>query len=112
MKTVKSYHGLYLKCEVFLLADVFEKFTNNSLMYYELFPSHYLSASCLSWDSMLNITKHILKRLGFSDISNRYSNKYLNPYSPKQESKHIIYLDANNLYVCAMSKFIPASGFK
>ena len=34
-------------------------------------------------------------------ISNRYSkanNKYLKSYGPKHESKHIIYLDANNLY--------------
>ena len=33
-------------------------------------------------------------------------------YGPKQESKHIIYLDANNLYGYAMSKFLPTSGFK
>ena len=48
-------------------------------------------------------------------ISNRYSkpnNKYLNSYDPKQESKHIIYLDANNLYDHAMSKFFSRSGFK
>ena len=46
---------------------------------------------------------------GVSCISNRYSkanNKYLKSYDPKQESKHIIYLDANNLYGYAMSKFI------
>ena len=33
-------------------------------------------------------------------------------YDPKQESKHIIYLDPNNLHGCAMSKFLPTSGFK
>ena len=44
---------------------------------------------------------------GISDISNRYSkanNKYLKSYNPKQESKHIIYLEANNLYRYAMPK--------
>ena len=30
----------------------------------------------------------------------------------KQESKHIIYLDANKLYDYAMCKFLPTSGFK
>ena len=31
MKTDERYHDLYLKCEVLLLADAFEKFRNNSL---------------------------------------------------------------------------------
>ena len=50
-----------------------------------------------------------------SDIFNRYikaNNTYLKPYYPKQESKHIIYLDGNNLYGYAMSNFLRASGFK
>ena len=50
-----------------------------------------------------------------SYISNRYSkanNKYLKSYDPKQQSKHIIYLGANNLYAYALSKFSPISGFK
>ena len=33
-------------------------------------------------------------------------------YDPKQESKHIMYLDANNLYGYVMSKFLPSSRFK
>ena len=36
MKTMKNNHGLYLKYDVLLLADVFEKFRNNSLKNYEL----------------------------------------------------------------------------
>ena len=47
MKTMKDYHDLYLKCDVLLLADVFEKFRNNSLKNYGLCPSHYLSATVL-----------------------------------------------------------------
>ena len=44
MKTMKHYHDLYLKCDVLLLADAFEKFRNNSLKNYGLCPSHYFSA--------------------------------------------------------------------
>ena len=54
-------------------------------------------------------------RGGISNISNRYSklkSKDLKFYDQKQESKHIIYLDANNLYGFAMSKYLPKSGFK
>ena len=57
MKTVKGYHNLCLKCDVLLLADVFEKLRNNSLKNYGLCPSHYLSASALSCDAMLNMKK-------------------------------------------------------
>ena len=52
---------------------------------------------------------------GIFYISNIYSktnNTYLKSYESKQESKHIIYLSANNLFDNAMSKLIPTSGFK
>ena len=37
---------------------------------------------------------------------------YFKSYDPKQESKHITYLDANNLYGYTMPKFLPANGFR
>ena len=43
MKVMKDRHDLYLKCDVLLRADVFEKFRNNSLKKYGLCQSHYLS---------------------------------------------------------------------
>ena len=111
-----------------MLADVFEKFRNNSLRNYRLCPSHYLSAPCLSWNATLKMAKiklelipdpdmYIFFEKGTTDfyIFNRYSkasNKYLKYYGPKQESKHIIFLDANNLYAYAMSKFLQTRGFK
>ena len=116
MKTMKDYHDLHLKCDILLLAGVFEKFRNNSLRNNGLCPTHYLSAPGLSWDAMLKMTKTELElipdpdmyiffekvtRGGISYISNRCNkanNKYWKTYGPKQESKHIIYLDANNLY--------------
>ena len=40
---MKDYHGMYLKCNVLLLADVSEKYRNSSLKKYEL--CHYLRAT-------------------------------------------------------------------
>ena len=56
MKTIKDYHDFYLRCDV-LSADVLEKFRNNSLKNYGLYPSHYLSAPAWSWDAMIKMTK-------------------------------------------------------
>ena len=92
--------------------------------------SHYLSAPGLSWDAMLKIIEIELElipdldiyiffqkgaRERISYISNRYSkasNKYLKSYDPKQESKHILYLDVNNLYGYAMRRLLLTSGLK
>ena len=130
IKGIKDYQDLYLKCDVLLLADVFEKFRNNSLNNYGLCPSHYLSALTLSCDGMLNMVKvedelipdpdmYIFfkkgKRGGVSYICNRYSktnNKYFKSYDPKQESKYIIYLDANNLYGYMIPEILATSSFK
>ena len=38
---MKYYHDLYFKSDVLLLADVFEKFRNNSLRNYGICASHY-----------------------------------------------------------------------
>ena len=57
MKKMKYYHDLYLRCDVSLLTNAFEKFRNNSLKNYGLFPSYYLSEPGLSWDEMLKMTK-------------------------------------------------------
>ena len=59
MKTTKDYHNLYLKLDVLLLADVFEKFRNNKLTNYGLSPSHYLRPPGIIWDAMLKIKKYL-----------------------------------------------------
>ena len=57
IKTMTDHHNLYLKCDVLLLANVFEKCRNSSLKNCELWLSHYLSAPALIWDTMLSVTK-------------------------------------------------------
>ena len=55
MNRMGDYHDLYLKTDVSLLADVFEKFNNACLKYYGLDPCHYFSSPELSWDAMLKM---------------------------------------------------------
>ena len=127
ISTMGDYHDLYLKTDVLLLADIFEKFINTCLEYYGLDPYHYFGSPGLSWDAMLEMTEIELElisdidmhlfvergmRGGISYIAKRHSranNKY---YDDKKPSKYIMYLDANNLYGWAMSQYLPYSEFK
>ena len=119
MHTIGDYHDLYLKTDVLLLADVFEKFINTCLDYHGLDPCHYFPSPGLSWDAMLKMTTielelriraieidmHLFIEKGMrgsiSYINKRHSksnNKYMKCYDRSEESKYITYLDANNLY--------------
>ena len=70
IKDLGAYHDHYLKKDVFLLTDVFEKFIDTCLKVYALDPYDYFSSSGLSWDSMLKMTGVKLEKI--SDI-----DKYL-----------------------------------
>jgi len=122
-----DYHDLYVKSDVLLLADVFENFREICLNYYKLDPAHFYTAPGLSWAACLKMAKVELELLtdvdmhlfiedglrgGISVICNRYSMaKYLPNYRQHEESKYIIYLDANNLYGWAMSQPLPMDSF-
>ena len=56
MKTFSEYYDLYLKCDVLLLCDVFEKFIDSCLKYYGLDTCHYFSSPGLAWDAMLKMS--------------------------------------------------------
>ena len=129
--TMKDYHDLYLKTDVLLLTDVFENFRDVCLQHYHLDPCWYYTAPGLAWDAALKKTKVSLQLLndvdmllmfekgirgGISTISKRYAkanNPYMNKdYNPKEPTKYVTYLDANNLYGWAMSKPLPTGRFK
>ena len=57
MNIMGDYRDLYLKTDVLLLADVFEKFIKKCLDYYRLDRCHYFSSPGLSWDAMLKMIK-------------------------------------------------------
>ena len=48
---------MYVQCDTFLLADVFENFKNKCIEIYELDPAHFLSAPGLAWQACLKKTK-------------------------------------------------------
>ena len=93
-----DYHNHYLKKDVLLLADVFEKFIDTCLKYYGLDPCHYFSSPGLSWDAMLKMTGVKLEKIsdidkylfiekgsrgGISYIAKRYAKgnkKYMSDY--------------------------------
>ena len=130
MKNMANYHDYYLKKDVLLLADVFEKFIYTCLKFYGLHPCHYFSCPGLSWDVMLKMTgvkleeisdvdKYLFIKKGLrgaiSYIAKKYAkanNKYMNDYDPKKSSKFVTYLDMNNLYGWDLSEYLPYGKFK
>ena len=130
MKNMGDYHDHYLKKDVLLLADVFEKFIKTCLKYYELDPCHYFSSLGLRWDAMLKMTGVKLEKIsdidkylfiekglrgGISYIAKRYAkanNKYMNDYDPKKLSTFMSCFDMNSLYGWAVSDYFPYEGFQ
>ena len=63
MKNLRHYHEHYLKKDVLILADVFEKFIDTCFKFYRLDPCHHFSSPELSWDAMLKITGMSLEKI-------------------------------------------------
>ena len=128
--TFRKYHDLYLKSDVLLLADFFEKFRRTCMESYGLDAAHYYSAPGMAWDAALKLTNVKLElfdneemytftersiRGGISQISKRFAkanNKYCPDYDPLKPINYLIYLDANNLYGWAMSQYLPTGNFR
>ena len=125
-----EYHGLYVRSDTLLLADVFENFRQSCLKNYELDPADFVSLPSLAWQACLkktNVELELLKnydmflmveegiRGGICHAIQRYAkanNKYMKDYDKKKKSSYIQYLDANNLYGKAMTGKLPVRGFR
>ncbi|KAB0801617.1 hypothetical protein PPYR_03803 [Photinus pyralis] len=128
-KNLGEYSDIYLKCDVLLLADVFENFRDLCMKIYGLDSAHYFTAPGLTWDAMLKYSKvrlelltdmdmyHFFKkgiRGGVSTCITRKSvanNEHLMDYDPQHLKSFIQYLDVTNLYGSAMREYLPHSGF-
>ena len=129
-QTLGDYHDIYLKTDVVLLADVFQKFRRTCMNTYKLDPLHYYTAPSLSWDALLKYTEIDLELLtdidmhlfiekgmrgGISMVSKRHANAnnpYVADYDKTRDSNYIMDYDAHNLYCVAMSRSLPYRGFK
>ena len=68
IKNYGKYHDLYIQCDTFLLADVFENFRNKFIKIYGLDPAHFLSAPGLVWQAYFKKTKVKLELLTDIDM--------------------------------------------
>ena len=67
-RTLGDYHDVYLKSDVYLLADVFENFRSTALKTYRLDPAHYFTLPGFSWDALLRTTAITLELLTDIDM--------------------------------------------
>ena len=111
---------MYLKTDVLLLFDFFEKFIDVCLKDYGLIPCHYFSSPGLSWDAMLKMTGIRLEKISdidmhlFLEKGMRGGVSYISKRCSKSDGNtDIMYRDMNNLYGTVMSfDCLTYGGFK
>ena len=103
IKNLGEHHDLYLKTDVLLLCDVFEKFIDIYLKDYGLDPCHYFSSPGLSWDAILKMTDTKLEKIHdidmylFLEKGIRGGVSYISKrYAKSKDDISIMYWDMNN----------------
>ena len=107
-----------MKTDLCHISDVFQKFSNFAYETYELDPRHSYTLPGFSWQAMLKLKKIELElisdpdmylflmdtiRGGISICNKKHviaDNKYIDKNT--KNNKHLLYLDANNLYGYSM----------
>ena len=130
IENLGQYQDLYVKTDTLLLADVFENFRSFCLSNYKLDPANYVTLPGIAWDACLRMSNTTLQLLtdkemyefiesgirgGYACIVKRFAkanNPYIHDFNPKDPISYILYLDANNLYGCAMVQMMPVRNFR
>ena len=115
IKTRKELTELYLKTDVVLLADVFEKFIKVSSNEFKINPLHCVSLAGYTWECGLKYIMINLQTLQDKDmilllesnIRGGISSVTGDRYVKSTENKNILYIDANILYGWAMNQYLP-----
>lgn len=130
---IGEYSKFYLVVDVCGLADVYEKFRNDSIQAYGMDPIYYLSLPGFAWGAMFRKTQVKLDILtdhqmfvfyeqsirgGLTQLTKHYQkadNVYTNPEKHVDEndkSRYLFLFDANGLYSWAMTQCLPVGGHK
>jgi hypothetical protein len=133
-----QYFNLYLKSDICLLADVFQRFRAVLYNNFGLEALHYVSLPSYAWASMLKVTGvniellcdseyyqafEAMKRGGMVNVPHRYAkaqNKYtraedagqLNVGAAEDDDTFIAYYDVNSSYASSLSEPLPLSDFR
>ena len=120
IKTGKELTELYLKTDVVLLADMFEKFIKVSLNDFKINPLYCVSLPAYTWECGLKYTRITLQTLPDEDmilllensIREGISSVMGDRYVTSEEFEKTLYIDANFLYGWAMSQYLPYNDIK
>ena len=120
IKNGKELSELYLKSDVILLADVFEKFIKISVEEFGINPLYCVSLPGYTWQCGMKYTDIKLQTLQDKDmilllennIRGGISSIMGHRYIKSNENKKILYFDANNLYGHSMSEPLPYDEIK
>ena len=130
-RNLGDYHDIYLKTDVLLLADIFEKLRNVCLKVYTLDPSHFYSAPNLTWESIListNVKLGLLQDVdmllflergirgginGLGELRHfTANNSHLNSFDPNEKTTFGTFFDVTSLYAGTMQKMMPLGNYK
>ena len=109
-----------MKSDVILLGDVFERFIKISFEEYGINPLYCVSLPGYTWQCGMKHTDIKLQTLQDKDMILLLENNIRGSISSvmgcrcvrSYENKKILYVDANNLYGCAMSESLPYDEIK
>ena len=120
IKNGEELTEVYLKSDVLLLACIFEKVIKVLVNEFDINPVYCVSLPGYAWQCGLNYTGRNLQTLQDKDmilllennIRGGISSVMGDRYVRSDESKKILYIDANNLYGHYMSELLPYDEIK
>ena len=129
-RNLGDYHDVYLRTDVLILADVFEKLRQACMKVYKLDPVHFFSAANLSWDAMLITTRVDLGLLsdidkllffergirgginGIGALRHFRANRDLDVFDESKANVYGAFFDVTSLYAGTMQQTLPVDSYE